>query len=334
MMNNTIKKITAILLLVPAILTGCTTNAEANKPGTKDEAQKFKIGIAQLVQHPALDASRQGFIDELKTLGVEAELFDQNAQGDLSNAQMISEKFVKDKVDLIFTIATNTSQAAKKAIEGTDIPLVFTAVTDPVFSQLVTAMDVTDNNITGVIDAAPIKENLELFIELKKDIKTIGVIYNIGESNSEVQVAETKEIAEELGLTIETVGITSINDIPQAINTIAKKAEGLYIITDNMVSSAISLVANLAEENNMLTVSADGTHIDEGILVSKGISYYVIGQQSARIAKQILVDKVDVANIPVQVSDFEKKVNLNTAQNLGFAKDHKVFEGAELVENK
>ena len=99
-----------------------------------------------------------------------------------------------------------------------------------------------------------------------------------------------------------------------------------------MVSSAISLVANLAGKNNMLTVSADGTHIDEGILVSKGISYYVIGQQSARIAKQILVDKVDVANIPVQVSDFEKKVNLNTAQGLGFSKDHKVFEGAEFVE--
>ena len=200
MKHNTIKKITAILLLVPAILTGCVTNAETNTPASKDEVEKFKIGIAQLVQHPALDASRQGFIDELEKLGVKAELFDQNAQGDLSNAQMISEKFVKDEVDLIFTIATNTSQAAKKAIKGTDIPLVFTAVTDPVFSQLVTAMDVTDNNITGVIDAAPIKENLELFIELKEDIKTIGVIYNIGESNSEVQVEQTKEIAEELAL--------------------------------------------------------------------------------------------------------------------------------------
>lgn len=330
---KTIKKITASLLIIPAILTGCTTNAETEAPAAKNEGEKFTIGIAQIVQHPALDASRQGFIDELKTLGVEADLSDQNAQGDLSNAQMIAEKFVKDDVDLIFTIATNTSQAAKKAIEGTDIPLVFTAVTDPVFSQLVTAMDVTDNNITGVVDAAPIKENLELFMELKEDIETVGIIFNIGESNSEVQVSQTKEIAEELGLEIETVGITSINDIPQAVDTISKKAEGLYVITDNMVASAIPLVAELAREKELLTVSADGTHVDEGILVSKGISYYAIGQQSARIAKQILVDKTDISQIPVQTSpEFEKKVNVKTLEILGLTKDHKAFEGSEFVE--
>jgi putative ABC transport system substrate-binding protein len=150
-------------------------------------------------------------------------------------------------------------------------------VTDPVFSELVTAMDVTDNNITGVVDAAPIKENLDLFKALKEDIKTVGIIYNIGESNSEVQVEQTKEIAVELGLTIETVGITSINDIPQAVGTISKKVEGLYIITDNMVASAMELVAKLAGENGLLTVSADGTHVDQGILLSKGISYYTIG---------------------------------------------------------
>lgn len=330
---NTIKKITAILLVVPAILTGCVTNASTDKSETTDQAtENLTIGIAQLVQHPALDASRQGFIDELNTLGVNVEIIDQNAQGDIANAQMIAEKFVKDDVDLIFTIATLTSQAAKTAIKGTDIPMVFTAVTDPVFSELVTAMDVTDENITGVTDAAPIKENLELFKELKEDIKTVGIIYNIGESNSEVQVEQTKEIAAQLGLTIETVGITTANDIPQAVNTIAKKAEGLYIITDNMVASAISLVANLAAENNLLTVSADGTHVDEGILVSKGISYYVIGQQSARIAKQILVDKADVADIPVQQSEYEKKVNLTIAESLGFTKDNKAFEGAAFVD--
>ncbi|NLB32481.1 MAG: ABC transporter substrate-binding protein [Tissierellia bacterium] len=330
---NTIKKITAILLVVPAILTGCVTNASTDKSETRDQAtENLTIGIAQLVQHPALDASRQGFIDELNTLGVNVEIIDQNAQGDIANAQMIAEKFVKDDVDLIFTIATLTSQAAKTAIKGTDIPMVFTAVTDPVFSELVTAMDVTDENITGVTDAAPIKENLELFKELKEDIKTVGIIYNIGESNSEVQVEQTKEIAAQLGLTIETVGITTANDIPQAVNTIAKKAEGLYIITDNMVASAISLVANLAAENNLLTVSADGTHVDEGILVSKGISYYVIGQQSARIAKQILVDKADLADIPVQQSEYEKKVNLTIAESLGFTKDNKAFEGAAFVD--
>ena len=329
---STIKKITAMLLLVPVVLTGCDTKAETHNPSANNEAEKFKVGISLLVQHPALDASRQGFIDELNTLGVNAEILDQNAQGEIANAQMIAEKFVKDDVDLIFTIATLTSQAAKTAIAGTDIPLVFTAVTDPVFSQLVTAMDVTDNNITGVVDAAPIKENLELFRDLKEDIKTVGIIFNVGESNSEVQVNQTKEIAQELGLAIETVGISTVNDIPQAVDTISKKAEGLYIITDNMVASSITLVAKLAEEKGLLTVSADGTHVDEGILMSKGISYYAIGKQSAKIAKQILVDKVDVSDIPVQSSpEFEKKVNLKTVEALGLETEHKAFDGAEFV---
>ena len=352
---NRRKKITALLLSMLLLLTACASGgASANNTETNKEAEvetvnteknneietnetkideKFTIGISQLVQHPALDASRQGFIDELNNLGVDVDILDQNAQGDIANAQMIAEKFVKDDVDLIFTIATLTSQAAKKAIEGRDIPLVFTAVTDPVFSQLVTSMDVTDNNITGVVDAAPIKENLELFRELKEDIETVGIIYNIGESNSEIQVEQTEEIAEELGLTIETVGITIVSDIPQAVDTISKNAEGLYLITDNMVASAMSLVAKLAEENNLITVSADGNHVDEGIMVSKGISYYVIGQQSARIAKEILVDKVDVADIPVQTSpEFEKRVNVKVMESLGFTKEHKAFEGAEFVD--
>lgn len=322
---NLIKKLTLAVLITGIFLVGCSK-------GTSNSSDKFTIGISQLIEHPALDASRQGFIDEMKKQGINVEFLEQNAQGDIANAQMIAEKFVKDDVDLIFTISTLTAQAAKQSIENTNIPIVFTAVTDPVFSQLVTDMNTTDNNITGVVDAAPIKENLELFVELKNDIKTIGIIYNVGESNSEVQVNQTKEIAKELGLEIETVGITSVNDIPQAVDTISKKVEGLYIITDNMVASAISLVARLAQENGILTVSADGTHVNEGILVSKGISYYEIGKQSAIMAKQILIDKIDISKIPVQTSEnLEKKVNVKTMEALGLTKDNKAFEGAELV---
>lgn len=339
---NLIKKVISIALIISVILTGCaqgTAQTTEPKQEPKEQAaeekadESFTIGISQLVEHPALDASRQGFIDEMKSLGVNVEFLEQNAQGDIANAQMIAEKFIKDDVDLIFTIATLSAQAAKQAIEGTDIPMVFTAVTDPVFSQLVSDLNVTDNNITGVVDAAPIKENLELFKELKEDIKTIGIIFNIGESNSEVQVEQTKEIAKELGLQIETVGISSVNDIPQAVDTISKKADALYIITDNMVASSISLVAKLAQDNGLMTVSADGSHVAEGIMVSKGISYYEIGKQSAIIAKQVLIDKKIIADIPVQASDnLEKLVNVKTAEALGFTKNHKAFEGAELIE--
>ncbi len=322
-----LKKYIAVLLLMPIILSSCTLGA------VSEQSEKFRIGISQLVEHPALDASKQGFIDELKNQGIDVEIINQNAQGDPNNALMIAKKFVKDDVDLIFTIATLTSQAAKQAINGTDIPLVFTAVTDPVFSQLVTDLNVTDNNITGVVDAAPIKENLQLFKELKENIQTIGIIYNIGESNSEIQVNQTREIAKEMGLQIEAIGIASVNDISQAVDTISKKAEGLYLITDNMVASSMPLVAKISKENGLLTVSADGSHVAEGILISKGISYYEIGKQSAVIAKQILVDKKSIEEIHVQSSqNLEKKVNLQTMESLGLSKDSKAFEGAELLE--
>jgi putative ABC transport system substrate-binding protein len=336
---NLFKKLISVALIIAMLLTGCahgaakTTEPKTTQTQQTKQDETYTIGISQLVEHPALDASKQGFIDEMKNQGINVKFLDQVAQADIANAQMIAEKFVKDDVDLIFTIATLSAQAAKQAIEGTDIPMVFTAVTDPVFSQLVTSLNVTDKNITGVVDAAPIKENLELFIKLSEEIKTIGIIYNIGESNSEVQVEQTKEIADTLGLVVETVGISSVNDIPQAVDTISKKVEGLYIITDNMVASAMSLVAKLAVENGLLTVSADGSHVSDGILVSKGISYYEIGKQSAVIAKEILVNQKDVIDIPVQASEnLEKKVNKKTAKALGFSMDNKAFEGAEFIE--
>ncbi|WP_313344356.1 ABC transporter substrate-binding protein [Sedimentibacter sp.] len=323
-----LKKLIVTLILIPMILSGCAQGA-----ADTSDTEKFVIGISQLADHPALDDSKQGFIDELKNQAINVEFLDQNAQGDTNNALMIAQKFVRDDVDLIFAIATATAQAAKQAINGTDIPLVFTAVAEPVFSQLVTDFNVTDNNITGTSNAAPIKENLELFKELKEDIKTIGIIYNIGESNSEIQVNKSKEIAEGIGLQIEALGIASVNDIPQAIDTISKKAEGLYIVTDNMVASSISLVATLSQEKDLLTVAADASQVKEGILLSRGISYYELGRESAIMAKQILVDKKDISEIPVRTLDnLDKKVNVKAMEALGLTKDNKAFEGAEFID--
>lgn len=322
-----LKKLIAAFLLIPMILSGCAQGA-ANK-----DSEKFVIGISQMMEHPALDESRQGFIDGLKELGVEVEYIDQNAQGDTNNALMIAQKFVRDDVDLIFAIATPPAQAAKQAIKGTDIPMVFTAVADPVFSQLVPDFNDTKENITGTSNAAPIKENLELFKALKEDIKNIGIIYSIGETNSESQVKRSTEIAAEIGLNIETVGITSVNDIPQAIDTISKKVEGIYLVTDNMVASSIPLVSTLCIEKGLLTIAADASQVQGGILLARGISYHELGKETAIMAKQILVDKKDISEIPVRTLDkLTKKVNVKTMEALGLSKDLKVFEGAEFIE--
>lgn len=339
---NLIKKVVALVLIAAITLVGCTQApaptktpapaAPAPAPAPAAPATKtFKIGISQLVQHPALDQARAGFEDELKALGVKFQVDYANAQAETANTQMIAEKFVKDKVDLIYTIATLSTQAAKKATQGSTLPVVFSSVTDPVYSQIVAAHDKVEN-VTGVTDKVEASEILKLAKDLKPSTKVIGIIYNTGESNSEVQIQEVKAAAKDLGMSVETVGLTSVNDIPQAINTLAKKIDIMYIISDNMVSSAIQLVANKCLENKIITLSSIESLAAEGILIGNGLNYYDLGKQAARMAKKILVDGVDVKTVKVeQPAGLKKVVNVKTMQALGLSKDNKAFAGAEFI---
>lgn len=341
---NSIKKSIALALCIPMILSGCAAKtsqpapAPAPTPAPAAEAKKeapktYKIGVSQLIQHPALDQAREGFIEEMKNLGVKVEVEYLNAQGDTATTQVIAEKFVKDKVDLIYSIATLSTQSAKKATENTNIPVVFSSVTDPVYSQIVEAKDKI-KNVTGISDKVSAADILSAANDLKKDTKVIGIIYNTGESNSEVQVKEVQEAAKTLGMTVQTVGITSVNDIPQAVNTLAKKIDVMYIIGDNIVASGIGLVANLCLENKIITLSSIESQATDGILMGNGLSYYEHGKQAARMAKKILVDKTDIKTLSIEYpSTINKVVNVKTMEKLGLTKENKAFAGAKFVGN-
>ena len=332
---NIIKKSIALALLIPVILTGCTTDAadtSSNKSNNTETEKTYTIGISQLLEHPSLDQAREGFVDGLKELGVNVEVDYSNAQGDTANTQIIAEKFVKDKVDMIYSIATLSTQSAKQATKETNIPVLFSSVTDPVYSQIVESSDKIEN-VTGVTDKVEALEILKSAKDLKEDTKVIGIIYNTGESNSEVQVEEVKLAAQSLGMTVETVGITTVNDIPQAVNTLAKKIDVMYIISDNIVASAIDLVANLCIEKNIITLSTIESQAADGILMGNGLNYYDLGKQAAEMAKKILVDGTDIKDVHVeQPSDLKKIVNVKTMESLGLTKDNKAFVGAEYLE--
>ncbi len=335
---NILKRTLALALIVPVILTGCSSTAskapsEGGGNEKSSEGEKtYKIGISQLIEHPSLDQARDGFIDGLKELGINVETEYASAQGEPSNTQMIAEKFVKDKVDLIYSIATLSTQSAKQATKGNNIPVVFSSVTDPVYSEIVESHDKIEN-VTGVTDKVEALEILKSAADLKEGAKVVGIIYNTGESNSEVQIEEVRTAAEKLGMTVETVGITTVNDIPQAVNTLAKKIDVMYIISDNTVASAIDLVANLCVEKEILTLSTIETQAENGILMSNGLNYYGLGKQAAEIAKKILVDGKDIKTISVeQPSGLKKIVNVKTMEALGLTKDNKAFEGAEFIE--
>ncbi|MBU5427482.1 ABC transporter substrate-binding protein [Tissierella pigra] len=322
------KKFSKLLSLTVAgimVLSGCSSNIDTAN-NIQDE-KVYKIGISQLADHQALDDARRGFEDGLKELGVNAEIDYQNAQGDIPTTITISQKFVKDEVDLIYAIATPAAQSAKQATK--DIPILFSAVTDPVVAELVDSMEKPGGNITGTSDASPMDRQLQLFKDLDENIKKIGIIFNTDEQNSQIQVEMAKDLGSSIGLEIIEVGISNISDIPQAVDSIIKKVDGIYTITDNKVASAINIVSEKAKSNKLITVGAEDSHVNNGILITDGISYYELGKQTARMAKEILVDGKTPSEIPSETATNTKKVfNENTLGVLGIDKNNKAFKDA------
>lgn len=297
----------------------------------EDNEEKFIIAISQLAEHPALDDARLGFEEGLKEMDVNAEIVYQNAQGDIPNTITISQKFVKDKVDLIYAIATPAAQSAKQATK--DIPILFSAVTDPVQSEIVKAWDDVGANITGTSDMAPMEAQIKMFKEINPDIKTIGILFNTGEGNSEIQIAQAKEFAAQEGLEVVTVGLSNINEVPQAMESIVKKVDALYNITDNMVASSMQLISKVATENGIITVSAEDSHVKNGALIANGLSYFELGKQTAKMAKEILVDKKPVTDIPVGTAENTiTTLNMKTLKALNLDPNLEVFKNAQIVE--
>lgn len=208
----------------------------------------FTVGILQLMPHVALDQANTGFQDQLSVrmneAGKTVKILNQNASGEQSNNTTIAATFVGQGVDLIYTIATSSSQAAAEATADTDIPVLFNAVTDPVDAGLVESMEAPGGNVTGVSDINPVDKQIELIGELlgKDDVK-IGLLYTSAETNSVFQINMAKKQCEESGFTYVDKGIGDANDIQSAF--IALKAEGvdaIYIPTDNVLANGSATV--------------------------------------------------------------------------------------------
>src|SRR5699024_4691652 len=201
----------------------------------------------------------------------DAEIVYQNAQGDVPTSLSISQKFVEDKVDLIYAIATPAAQSAKQSTD--EIPILFSAVTDPVAAEIVDDWDNVGGNVTGTSDMAPTSSQLKMFKKIDPDIGTIGILYNTDESNSEVQIEEVKKLAPEEELKVVTKGVNNVNDIPQSLDSLLSKVDALYIVSDNLIASSIELVSNKLIEKNMISISAEESQVGGGILLTNGLSY-------------------------------------------------------------
>lgn len=318
-----------LALLVASAFVGC-------KEGSKEssnEGEKYNIGISQLVQHPALDSAREGFIEGLKEKGYEEGeniTFDyQNAQGDNPTSQTIAQKFTSEKKDLILAIATTSAQAVYNSTK--EIPTVFTAVTDPVESGIAKDWKSSGTNLTGVSDMVPVDKQLDLLLKLKPDIKTLGVIYNTSEVNSVVQVEALKKEASKLNITIKEIGITNVNEINQNLSAVIKDIDALYTPTDNTVASAYDLVGQIAVKNNVPILGAEEAVVSKGGLCSIGIDYFKLGKETGYKAAEILEGKKPEEIEITTLSDMSIVINTDVANKLNISIPSEIKDNAKSV---
>lgn len=313
-----------LLLLVMALvlavaLAGCGGGGQSEEPEQGQEAEQVQLGIIQIVDHPALDAARQGFLDVMAENGYqdgENLVVDfQSAQGDKSTLQTIANKFVNDGKDLILAIATDSAVAM--ANETTEIPILITAVTDPVTAKLVNSLEQPGTNVTGTTDMNPVADQLALIKELVPGAENVGIIYNSSEVNSEVQVQIAREAAPGLGLTLHEATATASNEVMQATQSLVGKVDAIYLPTDNTVISSLSAVLQVAEENKIPVIAGEGNSVEEGALATLGIDYEKLGRQTAEIALRVLEGE-NPADIPVESQkDASLVINLKAAERFG-----------------
>ena len=328
------KKIMFLVMMLSLILIGCGDKKEEAKTGTdtantetKADDKVYKIGITQIVSHQALDKAREGFKDALEEAGIKAEYDEQNAQGDVTIANTIANKFVTDKVDLVFAIATPTAQAVSNATS--DTPILFSAVTDPEAAGLVKP------NVTGSSDKVDIDQQLALLREISKDAKKIGFLYNSSEENSLVQLEEIKKVAGKYDFEIVEQGISSANELPQAIDKMLTQVDALYLPTDNLISSSSALIAEKANAAKIMTFAAESGMLENGIFITKGIDYYQLGKEAGKMAAEILKDGKKPSDLPYKISEtVEIAVNKQTLEQLGIKLPDDVMSKAKFIETK
>lgn len=299
----------------------------------KTDSDMKTIGVLQYTEHAALDASYEGFIaaleDEGYVDGDNIHIDFKNAQGQNPTAQTIASQLVNSNVDLVFAIATPAAQAAYNATK--DIPIVITAVTDPVESGLTKAWDVSGTNVTGTSDLTPVAKQMELITELVPEAKTVGVIYTTSEVNSEVQVKIAEEAASNLGLQVIRVGVTTVNDIPQAVASVIDKVDAMYAPTDNLIASSMPVLWNACLDKKVPIVAGVDTMVIDGGIATEGIDYYQLGYETGLMAAQVLEGK-DPSTMPINtLQNTTLIVNQKNAEAIGLSIPDSILKGAEII---
>ncbi|MDO5649450.1 MAG: ABC transporter substrate-binding protein [Gallicola sp.] len=329
------KKLKGLLLglAMAVIATGCAAGGADKTEEKPAEKESYTIGISQFAQHGSLDNCREGFLKGLAENGiVEGENLTidyQNAEASTANANTIAQNFVGNKVDLIAAIATPSAMSAFNAALDTEIPLVYTAITDPVAAQLATEDGKSTGNVTGTSDILPVEEQLKLMREMLPEAKTIGILYTTSEANSVSMIKRYEDLAPKYNFTLVTEGVSATADIPLAADSILEKVDALTNLTDNTVVSSLPLILDKANAKKIPVFGSEIEQVKIGCLAAKGIDYDQLGVQTGNMAAKILKGEAKASDIPFEsIESPLTYVNKAAAENLGIEIPQTVTEQA------
>ncbi|WP_421101068.1 ABC transporter substrate-binding protein [Sporosarcina psychrophila] len=313
-MKSGSKKMLVFILSAVLLLAACGNSGEVKDK--KTSSKKYKIGVSQIVEHPSLNAAYDGFKKALEDAGIDVEYDVQIAQGDNSVNTTIATNLVSADVDLIFANSTPSAQAAASAT--TEIPIIFTSVTDAVGAELVDSMESPGGNVTGTIDAHPDAiTNTMKFLKEELDAKNVGMVFNSGEQNSRAQVDAVKEMLKDMDMTVVEASVATSADVKQATESLLGKVDSMYIITDNTVVSALESVISVANDNKIPMMVGEFDSVKRGGLAAYGFEYFDIGYEAGQMAVKILKGESKPADLPVQIPQKLKLImNKDTASTL------------------
>ncbi len=328
--KNMWKKVLAagvVALVAAGMVAGC-----GNSSSNSGNNGKMKVGVVQIVQHPALDDSNKGFVDALNKRGLadKVEIDQQNAQGDQSNLQSIANRFVSGNYKLIAAISTPAAQAMANATK--DIPIICTAIADFENAKLMASEKAPDANVTGTHDRGPLDKQVALIKEIQPNVKTIGILYNSSEINSVIQAKNLKAQCEPLGIEVKELTVNSTNDVQQVAESFIGNVDAIFVPTDNVVASSIPNLMSIANKGKIPVYGAEVGHVKSGAFASESISFYDIGFRAGEMAADILEGKKTVKDLPVEGAAQSKLyINKQEMETLGIEVPKSVLDRAELI---
>lgn len=328
MKKNTITKLIATataVLLCGLSLTGCTN-------GEKKDDETIKVTIVQPMSHTSLDQIRDTITSELENSGKNIEVVSANANGDSSAVATIIANLQSDGTDIVIPISTAPAQSAKSAFEGSDVPIVFAAVSNPKEAGLIGD---DCKNITGVSNSIPSAEIVKLISRFQPDYKKIGFLYTSSETNSVSTINAAKAYCDENGIAYEEASISNVSEIQTAIETlISKGVDALYTGNDNTIASAMATYTDIAYSRGIPVYCGADSMVADGGFATVGVDYVQLSKQVADMVIKI-VDGESPADMPYEtLNEYAQYINLEAAEKLNFEPTDEMLDGFKVLVEK